>query len=173
MSVAYTLGGEPGGLRRRAGLRPARGIGAAGYVLVAALYTRSAFAGALPIEVSRARPPFGARFSVSRDRVPAAASPRSLSFSRSAWAAWSRRRRCSPPKAGVGEGFIGLVLGAEQHPRRGCSRCRWPRAWRRRDRFACSARRRCWSPPRIACYARFPASRPRSSSAPWCSASAS
>ena len=66
ISVAYTLAREPGGLRRRAGLRLLAATSAAGYLLVAALYG-FALRGPLPLErapqrdaVRRTRSPYPA-----------------------------------------------------------------------------------------------------------------
>ena len=109
MSVAYTLGVMPAGYVAQRGYGLLAAVSAAGYLLVAALYSAALRS---PLALERAR---GA--SVLRDTVSAFADARFLGFASLALAfplSMGMVVTASPLFAadrGLGEGYIGLVLG--------------------------------------------------------------
>jgi len=109
MSVAYTLGVMPAGYVAEKGYGLLAAISAAGYVLVSLLYA-AALRGPLPIETSRGG-------SVARDTVSAFADRAFLGFAAIAFVfplSMGMVVTVSPlfgADLGLGEGYIGLVLG--------------------------------------------------------------
>jgi MFS family permease len=109
MSVAYTLGVMPAGYVAQQGYGALAVVSAVGYLLVAALYL-AALRGALPLERSRGG-------SVLRDTVSSFGDARFLGFAALAVAfplSMGMVVTASPIFAadrGLGEGYIGLVLG--------------------------------------------------------------
>ena len=109
MSVAYTLGVMPAGYVAQRGYGLLAAVSGAGYLLVAALYA-AALRGALPLERSRGG-------SVLRETVSAFRDPRFVGFALLALAfplSMGMVVTVSPLFAaarGLGEGYIGLVLG--------------------------------------------------------------
>jgi MFS family permease len=109
MSVAYTLGVMPAGYLAQHGYGLLAGVSGAGYLLVAALYL-GALPGALPLERMRGD-------SVLRDTVSAFRDARFLGFAALAVAfplSMGMVVTASPifaAERGLGEGYIGLVLG--------------------------------------------------------------
>ena len=109
MSVAYTLGVMPAGYVAQHGYGALAAVSAAGYVLVAALYA-AALRGSLPMERGRGE-------SMLRDTVSAFRDARFLGFAALAVAfplGMGMVVTASPifgSERGLGEGYIGLVLG--------------------------------------------------------------
>jgi MFS family permease len=109
LSVAYTLAVSPAGYIAEQGYGLLAASSAAGYLLVAALYAFG-LRGPLPMEVSQREPVIRAALSVSRDRV-------FLGFAALAFVfpfGMGQLVVASPlfaAESGLGEGFIGLVLG--------------------------------------------------------------
>lgn len=109
MSVAYTLGVMPAGYVAQHGYGALAVAGAIGYLLVGALYL-AALRGSLPLERSRGE-------SVPRDAVSAFRDSRFLGFAALALAfplSMGMVVTASPifaAERGLGEGYIGLVLG--------------------------------------------------------------
>jgi MFS family permease len=109
MSVAYTLGVMPAGYVAQQGYGLLAAVSGAGYLLVAGLYI-GALRGALPLERSRGE-------SVLRETVAAFRDARFLGFAALALAfplSMGMVVTASPVFAadrGLGEGYIGLVLG--------------------------------------------------------------
>jgi MFS family permease len=109
LSVAYTLAVSPAGYIAEQGYGLLAASSAAGYLLVAALYGFG-LRGPLPMEVSQREPVMRAALSVSRDRV-------FLGFAAVAFVfpfSMGLVVTASPlfaAQSGLGEGFIGLVLG--------------------------------------------------------------
>jgi len=109
LSVAYTLAVSPAGYIAEQGYGLLAASSAAGYLLVAALYAFG-LRGPLPMEVSQREPVMRAALSVSRDRV-------FLGFAAVAFVfpfSMGLVVTASPlfaTQSGLGEGFIGLVLG--------------------------------------------------------------
>ncbi len=109
MSVAYTLGVMPAGYVAQQGYGLLAAVSGAGYLLVAALYL-TALRGALPLERSRGG-------SVMRDTVSSFGDARFLGFAALALAfplSMGMVVTASPifaAERGLGEGYIGLVLG--------------------------------------------------------------
>ena len=109
LSVAYTLAVSPAGYIAEQGYGLLAASSAAGYLLVAALYAFG-LRGPLPMEVSQREPVMRAALSASRDRV-------FLGFAAVAFVfpfSMGLVVTASPlfaAQSGLGEGFIGLVLG--------------------------------------------------------------
>jgi MFS family permease len=109
LSVAYTLAVTPAGYIAEQGYGILAATSAAGYLLVAALYVFG-LRGPLPIEVSQRESMLGSVVSVARDRV-------FLGFAALAFVfpfSMGQLVTASPlfaAESGLGEGFIGLVLG--------------------------------------------------------------
>jgi MFS family permease len=109
LSVAYTLAVSPAGYIAEQGYALLAASSAAGYLLVAALYA-FALRGPLPMEVSQRETVVKSALSVSRDRV-------FLGFAAVAFVfpfSMGLVVTASPlfaAQSGLGEGFIGLVLG--------------------------------------------------------------
>ena len=109
MSVAYTLGVMPAGYVAERGYGLLAAVSGAGYVLVAALYA-AALRGALPLERSRGD-------SIVRDTLSAFGDGRFVGFAAIAFVfplSMGMVVTVSPlfgADLGLGEGYIGLVLG--------------------------------------------------------------
>jgi MFS family permease len=109
MSVAYTLGVMPAGYIAERGYGLLAALSAAGYLLVAALYA-AALRGPLALERSRSR-------SLASDTIAVFRDPRFVGFALIAFAfplCMGMVVTASPlfaAERGLGEGYIGLVLG--------------------------------------------------------------